>query len=67
MAILLGFVFFSVELRLLTRSAYERRGWGREWGLFTGTYGEGRFFVAGPLMIEFLAYNKVARPYVRVF
>ena len=64
--ILFGLVFFSIEVRFLSRKAYARRGW-EPWGLFTGTYGGGRFFVTGPLMIEFLPYKHLVHPYIRVF
>lgn len=64
--ILFGCVFFSIELRLMTRSAYEHRGW-EPWGIFTGTYGKGRFFVAGPLLVEFMANERITRPYICVF
>ena len=64
--ILFGLAFFSLEIRLLSRKSYEHRGW-EPWGLFTGTYGPGRFFVIGPLMIDFISHKYVERPYVRVF
>lgn len=66
-SILLGFVFFSIELRWLGKPGYRHRGWGDKWVIATGTYGEGRFFVIGPLMIEFLGNKSVVWPYIRIF